>query len=328
MSTAAFVPETRELDGDDALATLRQVGVGRFLMRAIQRFRAADGFSHARSLGFLIALILVQGLIAVVGFATAFGDRRIAPVIARAIEGVVPSPAGQTLRESLEQAATTGASHRYTALLLGLAGAIVTGVTAFGQIERGANRIYGVEKDRPTRQKYGLALLLTLTAGVAATASFVLLAVGWEVGRAIENDSASRAWGVARWPLGVLLLVAVITAIFRWSPRRHQPHATWMVVGGLVSVLVWMVASLAMGLFLHNSSSFGETYGPLAGLVALLFWSFFTGIAVFLGLAVAAQLEAERAGVPEPVSETKVQQSEPRAQGAAPVTIDLAGARS
>jgi YihY family inner membrane protein len=296
VSTATFVPETHELDGDDALSTLRHAGTGSVVARSLQRFRAADGFSHARSLGFLIALILVQGLIALVGFATAFGERRVAGVVARAIEGVVPSPAGQTLRASVEQATSTGASHRYTALVVGLLGAILTGATAFGQIERGANRIYGIEKDRPTAEKYGLALLLTITAGAASAASFFLLAVGSEVGDAIESDTAGQVWRVARWPLGVLLLVAAATAIFRWSPRRHQPQASWMVVGGLVTVAVWVVASVAMSAFLRNSAQFGETYGPLAGIVALLFWSFFSGIAVFLGVAVAAQLEAERVG--------------------------------
>jgi uncharacterized BrkB/YihY/UPF0761 family membrane protein len=48
------------------------------------------------------------------------------------------------------------------ALWLGLLTAVVALITAIGQAERGANRIYGVERDRPTLQKYVRALILTV----------------------------------------------------------------------------------------------------------------------------------------------------------------------
>ena len=45
------------------------------------------------------------------------------------------------------------------------------------------------------------------------------------------------------------------------------------------------------------TENFGATYGPLAGTIAILLWTFLTAVAVLLGLAFAAQLEAVRAGV-------------------------------
>ncbi len=51
---------------------------------------------------------------------------------------------------------------------------------------------------------------------------------------------------------------------------------------------------------MHVSASFGSTYGPLAGIVALLLWSLLSAIALFYGVAVCAQLEALRAGQPTP----------------------------
>jgi hypothetical protein len=76
VSTAAPVPETWELSGDDAKETLRTTGRRTLLVDAFQRMRVADGFSHARSLAFLVGLLLVQGTIALVGLAVAFGDSR------------------------------------------------------------------------------------------------------------------------------------------------------------------------------------------------------------------------------------------------------------
>jgi uncharacterized BrkB/YihY/UPF0761 family membrane protein len=69
--------------------------------------------------------------------------------------------------------------------------------------------------------------------------------------------------------------------------------------------------TVALGAFFHSSSDFGDTYGPLAGIVALLLWSFLSSVALLFGAAVAAQLEAVRAGAPAPQDRSKVARSEP-----------------
>ena len=70
MSTANDVPETWSLSGDDAWETLKRTGRRRLATDAFRRFRAADGTSHARSLAFLVTLLLVQGVIALVALAS------------------------------------------------------------------------------------------------------------------------------------------------------------------------------------------------------------------------------------------------------------------
>ncbi len=56
-----------------------------------------------------------------------------------------------------------------------------------GQIERGANRIYGVERDRPALAKYTRATLLALTAGIATLAALTLVVAGSEIGDAAKQ---------------------------------------------------------------------------------------------------------------------------------------------
>ena len=80
MSTATRVPETWELTGDDARKTLLDTGRLRLVGDAFARLRYADGFSHARSLAFMMSLVFVQGLIALVGFAAAFGNLEVSRV--------------------------------------------------------------------------------------------------------------------------------------------------------------------------------------------------------------------------------------------------------
>src|SRR6185437_1917889 len=109
-----------------------------------------------------------------------------------------------------------------------------------------------------------------------------------------------RVWAFARWPLGLLLFITAMTLLLRWSPRRRQPHLSWLAFGATVSTVLWAMVTLLLGLFFSLSTSFGNTYGPLAGIVALLLWSLLSAIAVLFGGAVAAQLEAVRAGRSRP----------------------------
>ena len=83
MSTAALVKETWNLTGDDARKTLVSTGRLVLLKDAIVRLRAGDGTSHARSLAFLGSLVLMQALVAVVGFAIAFGSSGVSSVCSR-----------------------------------------------------------------------------------------------------------------------------------------------------------------------------------------------------------------------------------------------------
>jgi uncharacterized BrkB/YihY/UPF0761 family membrane protein len=89
-----------------------------------------------------------------------------------------------------------------------------------------------------------------------------------------------------------------------------------MAYGATVSVVGWVIVTVALALFFSVSTSFGETYGPLAGMVALLLWAFLSAVAIFFGAAVAAQLEAVRAsnGPAEPQDAEKVAESEPDAR--------------
>ena len=99
MSTATRVPETWELTGDDAKTALLETGRVRLVADALIRFRYADGFTHARALAFSISLVLVQGLIALVGFATAVGSLEVSRVIVATLQDAMPGLAGELLTD-------------------------------------------------------------------------------------------------------------------------------------------------------------------------------------------------------------------------------------
>jgi YihY family inner membrane protein len=148
--------------------------------------------------------------------------------------------------------------------------------------------------------------VLTATAGSALAVGLLLIVAGEPFGDAVEQvyrwgDAAETAFDVVRWPLGLLALLVAVTVLFRHAPRRHQPGLSWLAVGATVTVLAWLAGSALLGLYVAAAGNFGETYGPLTAVMALLLWANVTGVALLAGLALAAQLEAVRAGSADPL---------------------------
>lgn len=306
VSTANFVPETYELSGDDAWQALRHARIGLLAKDAFQRMRWADGFSHGRALAFQVVLALVPGAIVAVGVAVWTRSSEVSEAIRKSLESLFPGPVGEVFRAAFEQGQQSGASSSsHGALVGGGLALVIAATTAFGQVERAANRIYGVEADRPSFRKYGQALLMALSAGMLLTACMITLTIGSNIGSAFTSRTASLLWAICRWPVGTLLLTAAFAIIFKLSPRRHQPSLSWLTVGALIGVVAAIAVNIGLYFYLDISGSFGDTYGPLAGMVGVLLWAYLSAIALLYGLSFAAQLEAFRAGRAAPQDRRK-----------------------
>ena len=289
-----------ELSADDAFLALRHYGRWPLLRDAFVRFRYGDGFSHSRAFALQLCLAIVPFLIALSGLATDLGAESGGEVVADTVIALTPGASEPLVRDLLMDDERTEEAGEL-ALTLGMITGLVALTTAMAQIERGANRIYGVERDRPALQKYVRAAVLALVAGLPALFGFLLLVAGRAAG-----DSAQRhfqvahgvrmGWDLVRWPLSLLLIVFAVGLLFRHSVRRKQPALSWLLFGAVVSTVLWWLASLLLAGYVRFSDSFGATYGPLTAIMALLVWANLTGVALFLGLAFAAQLEARRVG--------------------------------
>ena len=175
--------------------------------------------------------------------------------------------------------------------------------SAFAQFERGANRIYGVQRDRPVLRKYGRAALLAGTAGVLMAAGLLFIVAGEPFRR---GDAADLPLGRPRAGVGpgavasgLGALVCAVTGLFRYA-RRRQPGLSWLGGRRPVDRVAWLGVS-GLALYVVVTRGLDDTYGPLTAMIALLLWANVTGIALPSGVAVAAQVEAVRAGRPDPL---------------------------
>jgi YihY family inner membrane protein len=310
VTTARTVPVTRDMSGDelsaeDAWHTVRGHGLSRLFVDAFARFRLGDGFTSSRSLALQMALSVVPFLIGLTGLAADLDAGREARVVATTVSQLTPGGRqGDVLAHALSPGSASERAGQL-ALVVGLLLGLVSMTLAVGQIERGANRIYGISQDRPTVQKYVRATVLTLVLAVPAGLGFLLLVAGGPFGEAARqvygwSAATDAVWDVARWPVGLVVTTVAVAVVLDHSPRRRQPSLSWLALGAGLAVALSVLASGLLAVYVNLSSGFGNVYGPLAGVVALLLWCNLTAIALFLGIAVAAQLEGLRAGVTEP----------------------------
>ncbi|MGK5677082.1 YihY/virulence factor BrkB family protein [Micromonospora sp. URMC 106] len=309
MSSTRIVPETRlmpdeELNADDAWHTLRRHGGWHLLRDAFIRFRYGDGFSHSRAFALQLCLAVVPFLIALTGLISELGVEEGGQVVADTVLALTPGASEPMVAELLGEGDRTERAGEL-ALSLGLVTGLVALTSTMAQIERGANRIYGVERDRPALWKYVRAAVLALTAGVPALTGFLILVGGGPMGDSVQRhyawgEFANGVWDVVRWPLSLGLTVLAVAVLFRHAPRRNQPGLSWLFFGAGIATVLWWVASLLLAAYVRFSDGFGQTYGAMTGMMALLLWANLTGMALFGGLSFAAQLEALRIGVREP----------------------------
>jgi membrane protein len=137
-----------------------------------------------------------------------------------------------------------------------------------------------------------VAIAVTFTGPLAEQAGRVL-GVG---------DSALNVWDIAKWPV-ILVVVMTMFAILYWaSPNVKHPRFRWVSPGGVVGVLLWLLASAAFAFYVATFASYNKTYGALAGVIVFLVWLWISNIAVLLGAEFNAELERGRqieAGHPE-----------------------------
>ncbi|GAA2142630.1 hypothetical protein GCM10009844_14000 [Nocardioides koreensis] len=310
MTTARTVPVTTEMDGDeldaeDAWRLVRRFGLRRIAVGAFVRFRYGDGFTNSRALALQACLAVVPFLLALTGLAANLDQERPARVVAATIQKVSPGQGGGDALASAVDGPSSSEEAGKLALGLGLVFALMSMTTAMAQVERGSNRIYGIRRDRPALAKYGRSALLTAILAAPVGVGFLMLVAGGSFGEAMTqnygwSDGTLLAWQVLHWPAGVALLVFAIAVLLDHAPRRRQPALSWLALGAGVAVLLTLVVTGGLATYVHLSSSFGSTYGPLAGIVALLLWSLLSAMAFFYGVAVCAQLEALRAGDHDP----------------------------
>jgi membrane protein len=147
----------------------------------------------------------------------------------------------------------------------------------------------------------GFVVAVTVTLGVLVVGP--LLGVGRAAAGALGRESAfASIWGVGRWPVVVILVVAFLTSVYRFGPNVSH---TWLqcLPGAVLGVILWLLASVALrvyldagggGTTLRSSDAAVALVGNAVGaVVAAVLWVYLTSIVILVGGELNAELRRD-----------------------------------
>jgi membrane protein len=276
------------------------------IKRTVAEFQDDNLMDWAAALTYYGILALFPGVIVLVALLGVFGQYpETFNALLDIVRQVAPASAVDTVAKPIEEVITSKGSAS-TLLGFGLLGAIWSASGYIGAFMRAANVVYEVKEGRPFWKLRPLQIVLTLLVVSLLAVVLVGLVVTGPLAEAIGNviglgDFAVTAWSIVKWPVLVVIVMAMFAVLYWVAPNVQQPHIKWISPGGIFAVLIWIVASILFGLYVSNFGSYNKTYGTLGGAITFLVWLWVSNIALLLGAELDAELERERelrAGLP------------------------------
>ncbi|HWT95470.1 MAG TPA: YihY/virulence factor BrkB family protein [Solirubrobacteraceae bacterium] len=257
-----------------------------------------DKLTHwAAALTYYGVLSIFPALLALVSILGLIGPSATQPLLDN-LSSAAPGPAKDILTNALE-GLQSGGGKSGIAFVIGLASAIWAASGYISGFMDASNAIWDVEEGRPIYKKLpirvGITVVMLVLLSALAIMTVVTGPVAQEVGDLIgAGDAAVTAWNIAKWPV-MLVVVSFMFAFLYWAaPNVKQPGFKWVSPGGLVAVVLWIVASALFAFYVANFSSYNATYGSLGGVIAFLVWLWISNIAILVGAEFNAELERGR----------------------------------
>ncbi len=156
------------------------------------------------------------------------------------------------------------------------------------------NHVYRVHEKRSWWYKNVVAYGFTVGGIILMVVSIVLL-VALPIGMRLLHlpELVLEQVGLIRWSMLGSMVIVGLTLLFRYAPSRKPTKGHWlsMVVGAIISAVLWLLSSWGFTSFVSFFPEFNQVYGSLGAVVVLMIWFFLSAYAVIVGAAVNAALE-------------------------------------
>jgi membrane protein len=246
---------------------------------------SAAALSYYATLSFFPVVIGLASLYVVIA-----GNGGLEALITN-LRGLVPESIFVVLDRQLSPIAESATK---AGLALGLSVAAVLWTTSGGiqNLVRATDKAYEVKETRKfvKLRLVSLALsVLLLLIGMAIMALLVLQASALrQLGM---PDFLANLFPILRWPVLVVLISILLSAVYRYAPNRDEPHWQWVSWGATAAALLWLVATALFFVYVQNFGNYTKTYGTFAGIIVLMIWFNISSLIILLGAQVNKKLE-------------------------------------
>ena len=281
------------------------------LKATVREFQRDDILSISAGLAYYLILALFPFILVLVSMLGTFSSPEFANEVLDYFKQVLPGPVYDTVNTYLRD--TIAGNNKAPGLLsFGIIGTIWAASGAFSAFMNAINKAYDVEETRPFWKAKLVAVLMTLGLTVIILVGVLLLTVGPQIGEWIArfaglDDEFLIAWGIARWPIALLLMMFSVALLYYFAPAVNQPFR-WITPGGLVGVLLWVLASVAFNLYVSSDfNTYNQTYGAIGTVIILLLYLYISSTAILFG----AELNATLVRLKEEISGQSILDGEP-----------------
>jgi membrane protein len=279
------------------LITLRDAArrVWRVGWETVRKYEEDGGPLIAAALSFFTLLSVIPlVLLGVWGLGHFLSSAEAFRYVVEYMEEYLPG-AGREVRERLREYLRQLVESRGTIGWLGLAGLIWSGSQVFVVLEAAINRALRVPQRRNLLESrlmgFGmillaggsLALSLVITYMITTIRSYKLPFVGWSPGE------IPLLWAVVGAVVPILLTVLSFTVIYGVVPNTLVPWRTTLIAGATAGLLWEMAKRLFTALV--SRVSYDQVYGPIGGVIGLVFWIYYSSVILVLGAELASVLE-------------------------------------
>ena len=292
------------------LRDLRSLSSFRTLKAAVAEFQRDDALGLAAQLAFYLILALFPFLLVLVSLMGTFSSPDLASEVLAYFAEVTPQQVYGIIESYLSDT-ISGNNPAPGLFSVGLVIALWSASGAFAALINALNKAYDVEETRPFWKVRGIALLMTLGLSAMVLVAVLLLVAGPPIGRGVADlfglgDVFAIVWSIVQWPLALFFMVLAVALMYYFAPDAGQPFR-WITPGGLVGVLLWVLASVVFRFYVSNFGSYDETYGSIGAVIVLLLYLYISSLTILFG----AELNATLVRIKEEVSGKQILDAEP-----------------
>ena len=282
----------------------------RALRAAVAEFQRDDALGLAAQLAFYLILALFPFLLVLVSLMGTFSSPELADQVLGYFREVTPQQVYEIIDSYLHDI-IAGNRPAPGLFSVGLVIALWSASGAFAALINALNKAYDVEETRPFWKVRGIALLMTLGLSVMIMIGVLLLVAGPPIGRGIADllglgEIFTLVWSVVQWPVALSLMVITVALLYYFAPDAGQPFR-WITPGGLIGVLLWVLASVIFRFYVSNFGSYDATYGSIGAVIVLLLYLYISSLTILFG----AELNATLVRLKEEISGEQVLDAEP-----------------
>lgn len=277
--------QTGEGAGPDSPLDLQPLDWKETAKRTLKEIKADKVPFIAAAMAYYGFLALFPAVIAAIGI---LGLLQLPDATMRSVEesmrGALPAGAGDIVGEAIRNANDPARSASFVAAIIGIGVALWSASSGFVALQKGLDVAYDVQEERKFVAARLVAFALIIATGVLGGVPSPIFTFG--------ESTVLVALG---WVLTVVAVVVLFSLFYYLGPNRPSPRWTWVSPGGILGAVLWLTASAAFAIYVDNFSSYGETYGSVAGVVVLILWIYLTSMSVLIGGELNAELERQGA---------------------------------